>query len=172
MTEGTPCAPRSTTMSGRRLAAWTGAWAGGAVLAIANGAVREALLLPAWGDVAARQVSTVTLILLLGAYVWWLCRHWPLPSYAAAVRVGAVWVLLTVGFEFGLGHYVEGKSWATLLGDYDVAAGRIWLLVPVWTLVAPAAVTWLRRRRGIGERSAAAAETTPLSEPAVLRRLP
>lgn len=30
-----------------------------------------------------------------------------------------------------------GKSWAVLLADYDVLAGRIWTLVPVTLLVAP-----------------------------------
>jgi hypothetical protein len=126
---------------------WVAAWAGGAVLAVANGTLRELLLVPVLGSEAARQVSTLTLMLLLGVYVWWLCRRWPLPTSVSALTVGAIWVLLTIGFEFGLGHYVEGKSWASLLADYDVSAGRIWLLVPLWTLVLPAAMTWLARRR-------------------------
>lgn len=115
------------------------------MLAVGNGALREAVLVPWWGDRSARQVSTLSLTLLLAAYVWVLCARWPLPTYAAAGGVGVLWVIMTVGFEFGLGHHVEGKSWATLLADYDLTAGRIWLLPPLWTLAAPATVTWLRR---------------------------
>jgi hypothetical protein len=43
-------------------------------------------------------------------------------------------------FEFGWGGLVEGLSWATMLADYDVTAGRIWVLVPIWTALAPVVV--------------------------------
>jgi uncharacterized membrane protein len=139
-------------MTRRRWATWTAAWTGGAVLAVANGALRELVLVPWLGDTAARQASTLTLMSLLGGYVWWLCRRWPLPTQTAALRVGGCWVLLTVGFEFGLGHYVEDKSWAVLLADYDITAGHIWLLVPIWILIAPAVMTWLQNRRRVGSQ--------------------
>jgi len=69
-----------------------------------------------------------------------------LASTAAALRVGAIWVALTVAFEFGFGHYVEHTPWQTLLADYDVTNGRTWLVVPAWTLLAPAVVRGVLRR--------------------------
>jgi len=43
--------------------------------------------------------------------------------------MGAIWVVLSVLFEFGFGHYVEGDSWADLSQNYDATEGNIWLLV-------------------------------------------
>jgi hypothetical protein len=38
---------------------------------------------------------------------------------------------LTVLFEFGFGHYVMGTPWHVLVADYNLLAGRVWLLVPL-----------------------------------------
>jgi hypothetical protein len=35
----------------------------------------------------------------------------------------ALWLATTLGFEFGLGHFVAEKRWSTLLADYDRCAG-------------------------------------------------
>ena len=45
--------------------------------------------------------------------------------------------MLTVLFEFGFGHYVTRDSWAALLGAYNLAEGRAWAAVPLWTAVGP-----------------------------------
>ena len=50
---------------------------------------------------------------------------------------GMSWVVMTLGFEFGSGRLVGKLAWSELLADYDVRAGRIWVLVPLWTAVAP-----------------------------------
>jgi hypothetical protein len=31
---------------------------------------------------------------------------------------------------------IEGQPWPEVFEDYDVLAGRIWILVPLWTLVS------------------------------------
>lgn len=92
------------------------------------------------GELTAHYISTATLILLLGLYMWLLARKWPLPSRRAALRIGVTWVVLTAAFDFGFGHYVDGKSWAELAGDYDLAAGRVWSLILVWIAIAPTIV--------------------------------
>jgi len=51
------------------------------------------------------------------------------------VLVGVGWTLLTVGFEF-LGA-AEGTPVSVTLGQYDVFAGQVWILVPLTLLVAP-----------------------------------
>ena len=123
---------------------WLLAWAGGAGLAVANGTMREYGLDRLLDEESARQLSTLTLLLLLTGYIWILEQRWPLTSARTALLVGAAWVALTVGFEFALGHFVEHKSWETLLADYDLTEGRVWLAVPLWTLLAPAAVRAVR----------------------------
>jgi hypothetical protein len=109
-------------------------------LAFANGTVRAAGLQRVVDETTARQISTVTLLGLLGGYVWVLNRSRPLCDTGTALAVGAVWTLLTLGFEFGFGHFVSGTPWPQLFADYDITQGRIWVLVPIATLVAPAVV--------------------------------
>jgi hypothetical protein len=60
--------------------------------------------------------------------------------------VGALWVGLTVAFEFGFGHYVMGAPWEVLLADYDILRGRLWPLVLAANLVAPLLAGRLCRR--------------------------
>jgi hypothetical protein len=44
---------------------------------------------------------------------------------------------MTVAFEFLFGHYVMGHTWERLLQDYNILAGRIWILFLVFTAAAP-----------------------------------
>ena len=72
------------------------------------------------------------------AYFWSLQRRWPIPSTGEALRIGGIWLVLTIGFEFGFGRLVGRKSWRELLSDYDIAKGRTWPLVLVWLAAGPA----------------------------------
>jgi hypothetical protein len=44
---------------------------------------------------------------------------------------------MTLGFEFLAGHYLFGKPWPVLVADYNLLRGRVWLFVPLVTLLAP-----------------------------------
>lgn len=127
--------------------AWTAGWFGAAALAVANGGLRDVVYLPLTGELAARQLSTISLLMLLAAYLWWLDRSRPIPSARVAAGVGAAWTAATLLFEFGLGHFVEQKPWSVLLADYDITSGRIWLLIPIWVAIGPTVVRRLRVSR-------------------------
>ena len=126
---------------------WGPAWLGMLALAFANGTVRVAGYQPLVGEPAARQIATGALIALLGGYAWLLHRRVPLPDAPTAYGVGGLWAVLTLGFEFGFGHYVVGTAWSELLADYDLSRGRTWMLVPIATLLTPAAVHAVQARR-------------------------
>lgn len=112
-------------------------WLGILVLANLNGAFRELFLTPRIGPAWGHILSTVLLAGIVFAMAW-LTIGWIRPlTLSAAITVGALWVVLALSFEFGAGHFLFGKSWAVLLADYDLAAGRIWLLVPLVTVFAP-----------------------------------
>jgi len=70
--------------------------------AIANGGLREAVLLPRLGTLPAFVLSGALLALvILGvalASIGWLRIH----RASSALKTGAFWLLLTLGFEFGL----------------------------------------------------------------------
>lgn len=114
--------------------------------AIVNGAFREAVLVPRLGPGAAHVASTLLLSGAILAVAVVAIRWLALPSIGAAFRIGLLWVGLTLAFEFGAGHYLFGHPWERLLADYDLSAGRVWPLVLVTTLCAPAVARRLRRR--------------------------
>jgi hypothetical protein len=106
-------------------------------LAIANGAAREALLTPRFGATVARVVSTLVLSALI-FIVGSLTMPWIAPATTSdGWRIGIVWVALTLTFEFLFGHFVLGQPWRELLTDYNLFAGRIWVVVLVVTLLTP-----------------------------------
>lgn len=133
------------------------AWIGIMVLAIANGGLRERILTPRLEARTAHQISTILLCLLI-LLVAWLLTPWMLgvPAHtigaqppanchllvancfaADAWKIGGLWLALTLAFEFLAGHYLFGSSWQKLLADYHVLQGRIWVLVPILTLISP-----------------------------------
>lgn len=90
------------------------AWLPMLVLAIANGFFRETVIKRFAGNLAAHQLSTVSLLLLFTGYIWIIIKNLPPASGKQAVSIGLLWLILTLLFEFGFGRY-RGSSWATLL---------------------------------------------------------
>lgn len=119
-----------------------------AVVAVSAGVAREALLTPRIGPQAAHVAGTWVVVAAFFMAIG-LSIRWIVPDLATwrLWLVGGVWLFLTVAFEFGFGHYVAGHSWSRLFRDYDVLAGRIWVLVLLTVLFAP---VWLGRLRAGG----------------------
>ncbi len=113
------------------------AWFPMIILAIINAGFREKVLSKFADDLSAHQISTVTLIILITLYVGLLTKKLKLESKSQAVQIGGVWVAMVIAFEFLFGHYVMGNPWSKLLHDYNLIAGRIWILIPLWMGSAP-----------------------------------
>jgi hypothetical protein len=113
------------------------AWLPMALLAIANGVIRDIGYGRQLRELRAHQISTLTAIILLGLYIWALLQVWPLASSSQAATVGLTWLLLTVVFEFTFGYFVAKHPLKRLLHDYNLLAGRVWVLVLIWVTVAP-----------------------------------
>jgi hypothetical protein len=107
------------------------------VLAIANGILRNHTYGHSMSELAAHQVSTIILTLLIGIYVFILTGQFRIQSAAEAFAIGGSWLLMTVIFEFIFGHYLAGHSWGKLLQDYNILNGRIWVFILIWTFIAP-----------------------------------
>jgi hypothetical protein len=112
-------------------------WFGLAVVAIVNGAIRNKFYSKALGELRANQLSTIILLVLIGVYTWIFTRFWEIGSAEQALLVGLIWVGITIIFEFIFGHYVVKKPWQVLFHDYNILKGRTWLLIPIWTFLAP-----------------------------------
>lgn len=107
------------------------------VLAILNGALRVRTYGKHMPEFRAHQLSTLTGILLIALAVYCMHLIWPLESAKQALTVGAVWFLMTLGFEFGFGHYIMKNSWKKLFAYYRIDKGRVWILFLIWTAIAP-----------------------------------
>jgi small-conductance mechanosensitive channel len=112
------------------------------------GPVREKMIAPAFGEQAAHIVGTLLFIAAMLAIMW---------VFVARIResvrpkdlwlIGIMWTAMTVCFEFGFFHFIAGVPWKKLLADYNIFAGRIWLLVLLTTLCGPATIHSLLRGR-------------------------
>ena len=120
-------------------------WFALALIAIANGTLREQTYGKHISELSAHQLSTLTGIIFSGAFVYFIHRFWPFESSNQAWLIGVIWFIATIIFEFVFGHFIVGYSWALLLNDYNIFQGRVWSLFLVWVLLMPVVIhkyTW------------------------------
>ena len=116
---------------------YTICWIGLVIIAIVNGALREKVYGKFMDELIAHQLSTVIGIVLFSLYIMILSLTWKIESSGQALTIGGIWLALTVAFELIFGHYVIGHSWRRLFQDYNLLKGRLWILVLIWTAIAP-----------------------------------
>ncbi len=121
------------------------AWFPMIFIAIANGLFREKFLASRLNELQAHQVSTASMLVLFGIYVWVLFKLWLPTSTSQAIFIGLAWLFLTIIFEFLFGHYIVGHSWEKLLHDYNILQGRLWILVLIWISIAPYIIYQLQK---------------------------
>ncbi|TKV69289.1 hypothetical protein FDP08_14870 [Marinobacter panjinensis] len=118
-------------------------WVGVLFLAIANGVLRESVLVPGFGTPTALVLSGLLLsALIIGVAYFalpWLHIRRPLALWI----VGLGWLVLTLVFEFSFGLW-QGKSWSELLEAYTFKGGNIWPVVLAATALAPYIAAKLR----------------------------
>lgn len=119
-----------------------GVWVLMAVVAVANGVFREAVLVSQIGSYAGHVVSTLLLtVAILVISVLYFDAVSIAYTWFELLAIGVVWTLLTVGFEFLVG-YLEGTPRSVTIGQYDVFAGQVWILVPLALLAGPLLFGW------------------------------
>jgi len=118
-------------------------WVGILVLAVVNGAVREAVIIPVLGLTYALIVSGVLLMSLIFGVTYvalpWMEAH----KTTHLIVIGLGWFCLTVVFEFSFG-LLQGKSIPELLNAYTFKGGNIWPFVLFVTASAPYLAAKLR----------------------------
>jgi len=120
------------------------AWFGLLVLAIINAAGREYLYAPFMSDYVSHQISIIPAVALFLGYTWLLERLRPIPDYPTACLIGAVWVALTVAFEFFMVIVLQGKPLREAFAQYNLAAGEFWPVLLIALFFIPVAVVRLR----------------------------
>ncbi len=113
------------------------AWCLLLVLMFTNGTLRVVVLQPRLGEDRARQLASLTGFAIVLALAWVFVRLTPQARQRQLLRVGAIWLVLTLAFELLFGRFASGQTWTALLADYNVLRGRLWPLVLLGTVAAP-----------------------------------
>jgi hypothetical protein len=118
-----------------------GIWVVMLIFAIINGILRNEIYGPKVHELLAHQLSTIIYIAVFILVMLLLFSQTTAPySHKDLILIGIVWMVLTILFEFGFGHYVIGHAWSRLLHDYNIFQGRIWSLVLITELIGPSVI--------------------------------
>ncbi len=109
-----------------------------------HGIIRQIFIVPVIGDMPARQFGV-----LLGSFIifviTWACICWiGARSFAEQLKVGLLWVVLIVIFEFSLGAALD-YSIDRMLSDYNIMKGGFMGLGLLFLLFSPALAAKVRK---------------------------
>jgi len=117
-------------------------WLPVGVTPILNGAIRMAVYARWLGEPAASWLSSALDVLVMTAYAVLAQRRRPLDTWPRAAGRGVLWSVLTASSHFGLGAFVFGIPWPSLVAKYDLLAGETWPIVSLAILAAPPFARW------------------------------
>jgi hypothetical protein len=111
-------------------------WLALVFLAILNGAFREIVINPLIGAEYGPPISCFSLCFILFILCWFTIPRIGRGTTKTYLTIGLLWVLLTVLFETGL-ELFTGNTFAGVIKTYDITTGNLWLLVVLFTGIAP-----------------------------------
>lgn len=123
-------------------------------LAVANGALREDVLIPSLGRSTGLILSGVLLSVVVVLVAYAIVRLSQNITVAQGLLVGGLWLCLTLAFEFSFGRYYLHKSWAELLDAYKFKDGNLWPAVLLVTFLAPCVAILFRSVSSHAKRGA------------------
>ena len=89
-----------------------------------------------FSDLVARQFSALLMIVWMSLYIEAIYEKLNILKSVEAWATGVTWLFLTIAFEFTLG-FILGLSLKSMLAEYNLLAGRFWVLVLIAILVGP-----------------------------------
>jgi len=112
---------------------------------IVHGIARGVLLVPYVGEFRSNQIGVFTGSLVIFAialvFVRWIGASRP----SELLRIGVLWVGLTLAFEILFGRFVVGASWERLASDYNVLEGGFLPFGLVFLMLSPLLAGKFRR---------------------------
>jgi hypothetical protein len=101
-----------------------------------SGAIREIFIAPAIGALRARQLGVFIGCIIIFIIALATARWIHASTRREQFNAGALWVVLTLVFEFTLGR-ATGVSWSRILFDYDPTRGGLMLPGMAFMFMAP-----------------------------------
>jgi len=110
------------------------------------GTLRVLFLEPRIGADAAQRIGLITGSVALLIVTYLLIVWMRVEGRAALLGVGALWLMLTLAFEMVAGRW-RGRSWQSLLADYDMTRGGLMSIAMLLLLFAPLIAAEVRNRK-------------------------
>jgi hypothetical protein len=102
-----------------------------------NGAIRLFWLVPFLGAIRAEQLSflagSILVLTIATLFIRWLQAS----RVSQQLGIGVLWMVLTLGFEIGLGYFIFGYSWQEITADFNLTHGGLMPVELVLLLLAP-----------------------------------
>jgi hypothetical protein len=118
-----------------------------AVAESVHGTLRRLFLVPRIGELLSHQIGVVIGSAIIFTITWLFIRWFGPGSHQEQLQVGALWVVLTLIFEFTLGYFF-GYSLDRILTEYNIAKGGLMVFGVLFMFIAPAMAA---RARGLSE---------------------
>ncbi|MCX6134174.1 MAG: hypothetical protein NTU47_10225 [Ignavibacteriales bacterium] len=113
-------------------------WLFVAIAASMNGMFRSLFLIPRIGEHTSHVLSVLMLMIVVllssSVLVNKLLRDY---DNTDLFIIGSFWAALTVSVDCLFEHYVLDIPWRSILSDYNLLSGRIWIMVLATEIIGP-----------------------------------
>ncbi len=121
------------------------------VLAIINGAVREATykpILSSYIGIWAHQISSITGILIFFAAIYFFLKH-NKNEYSKndLIAAGFIWMAMTLVFEILMNFFIQKLSFEQIIQTYYFWNGETWIFVLISLMVSPVFADKILKRK-------------------------
>ena len=113
-----------------------------AALETVHGILRALWLVPALGEPAAQHLGFALGSALVLAVAWATSPWLGAATRAAQLQAGALWLLLMLGLELGVGR-ARGLAWERIAAEFDPRQGGLMLFGLLLMGLAPMLGAWL-----------------------------
>ena len=98
------------------------------------------------GDFRSRQLGAIVASILVFVIALLFSRWINAETAVRLLGVGALWIVLTLSFEVGVGVYLLGSDQRRLLEDYNIAHGGLMPFALLFVLFTPMMAYAIRNR--------------------------
>lgn len=121
------------------------------IIALINALIRETtykpLLTPYIGT-WAHQVSSLTGIIFFFIAIYFFLKPQKLKfSRLQLLKVGLIWLIMTIVFESFMGIYIRGLTWPQIAQTYYFWQGDTWVFVLLSLIISPQIIYCLLRQQ-------------------------
>jgi apolipoprotein N-acyltransferase len=111
-----------------------------------HGIARTVFLAPLTGDFRARQIAVFLAIIIIFSITYLFIRWIGTTIRNELLTIGAIWVVLTLAFEVGLG-FLLGMPIERILEDYNLIKGGLMPIGIIAMLFTPLVAARIRGER-------------------------